>query len=351
MARIALTALLLGLVACAPDPGPATQLAPISGLQTLRVAQGEGTAAAWDGVVEAVRQAELSAQTSGRVLAVNADVNDVVAEGELLVRISAVEQRAGVDSATAALAAAEAALLEAAATRRRFDELAGKQFVSKAQLDQVRAAHDAAIAARNAARAQLAQARQQSDYTTVRAPFAGLVASRAVEPGESVAPGQPLLSLFDPQALRIEVDLPQRLAEAVRALPQAQLKLADGRSSAASSVTVYPAADASAHSIRIRLQLTALDPPPRPGSTAKVSFAALAGQALPQIPRSALLRRGELDAVYVLSEGRLSLRQLRLGRQTGEQVEVIAGLQGGEEIAADPLAALEALRLARAGAN
>lgn len=321
---------------------------PIQGLDTLVVATADaGGGRAWDGVVEPVRQATLSAQTSGRVAAVLRDVNDRVAAGEVLLRLSAVEQQAGVDTARAQLRAAEAAAAEAEANHRRYRELAQAQYVSRSQLEQVRAMRDSAAAARDAARAQLASAAQQTGYTTVRAPYAGIVASRDVEPGESVGIGQPLMTVFSPAGLRIEVGIPQSDAERVRAHPAATVTFDDGRRVNAGAVIVFPAADPSTHATKVRLDLPQLDPAPRPGGTAKVAFPAVAGAALPRIPASAIVRRGEVNAVYVLADGRLSLRQLRLGEAAPGGVEVIAGLRAGETIAADPVAARQALVAAR----
>ena len=121
------------LVACSGDANDAAAPAPIGSLDTQAVAAGsEGGARAWDGVVEAVRVAALSAQTSGRVTEVVHDVNDRVDSGEVLVRLSAVEQQAGVDAARAQLKLAEA-------TYQRMSRLAEGRYVSKMQLDQARA--------------------------------------------------------------------------------------------------------------------------------------------------------------------------------------------------------------------
>ncbi len=334
-----LPALLLAasLAACGgADEAPVQ--APVEGLDTQVVgAAGEGGARAWDGLVEAVREATLTAQTSGRVAEVLGDVNDRVAAGDVLVRLSAVEQQAGVDAARAQLKLAEA-------TYKRMAGLAESQYVSKMQLDQARAERDAA-------RAQLANVGQQSAYTTVRAPYAGIVSAREVEPGESVGIGQPLLTLFAPDALRIEVSVPQSDADAIRANPVARDTFDDGRSVDAAEVVVFPAADAATHAVKVRVQLPPLDPPPQPGRTAKVAFPAARGAALPRIPASAVVQRGEVSAVYVLADGRLSLRQLRLGARDGDSVEVIAGLKPGEAIATDPVAAMQALVAARQDGN
>ncbi len=332
------------LAACGADPAAGTR-APAPQLQTQVVGAGSGTAmSAWDGVVEALQHADLSAQTAGRVTTVNVDVDDRVERGEVLLRITAFEQQAGADAARAQVRAAEAAAAEAQSNYRRFASLAGRQYVSRAQLDQARAARDSAVAARDAARADLAQAGQQAAYTVVRAPLAGIVSSRWVEPGETVAPGQPLVSVYAPGALRIETQVPQSGAQAIRAAGRAQIVLADGRRVDSAQVIVFPAADAATHSVSIRVLLPDMRDAPQPGVTAKVLFPIPAAVAqAPRIPASALVQRGELSGVYVVSDGRIGLRQVRVGQRIGEQVEVLAGLRAGERIATDPVAALQAL--------
>ena len=348
--RLLLPLLLAAGLASCVDTDEAPAPAAIEGLDTLVVPAGDAAAGrAWDGVVEAVRQASLTAQTSGRVAEVLHDVGDRVAGDQVLVRLSAIEQQAGVDAARAQLRAADAAANEAEGNYRRYLELSQAQYVSRAQLEQMRAMRDSAVAARDAARAQVASVGQQAAYTVVRAPWAGVVASRDVEPGESVGIGQPLLTVFAPDALRIEVSLPQSDAGAIRAAPAATVRLGDGRSVEAARVTVFPAADAATHAVRVRVDLPVLDAAPQPGTTAKVAFPAVRGAPLPRVPASALVRRGEVNAVYVLVDGRLSLRQVRLGERAGGDIDVIAGLKTGETIALDPVAALQALVAARQG--
>ncbi|MDR2216451.1 MAG: efflux RND transporter periplasmic adaptor subunit [Nevskiaceae bacterium] len=346
-----LVLLIAALAACSQSQGP-RPVADVPAVQTLTVGAADvANGRAWEGVVEAVRQATLSAQTGGRVTEVRRDVNDQVSAGEVLVRLTAVEQQASADAARAQLQAADASVVEAEATYRRFVELSESQFVSKMQLDQVRAARDAAVAARNAAQAQLAQAGQQADYTTIRSPYAGIVAARDVEPGETVAPGRVLMSVFSPDQLRIEVSIPQADAAAIRAMPEARIMLGDARVVDAAQVIVFPSADPVTHSVNVRVQLPALEPAPLPGSTAKVAFPAITGAAFSRVPAASVMHRGEVNAVYVMADGRLSMRQLRLGERFGDEVEVISGLKSGEIIAADPVAAAQALADARKGGN
>jgi RND family efflux transporter MFP subunit len=343
--------LALLMTGCSEAP-QAPVLPPLPKLETLVVSDASATnGRAWEGVVEAVQHSDLTAQTSGRVTEVLADVNDRVESGAILVRLSEVEQRAGVNVARAQVRAAEANAAEAQANYARQVELRNRKLIAQALLDQAKAARDSAIAARDAARAQQAQAAQQTDYTVVRAPFAGIVAKRWVEPGESVAPGQALISLYSPGAMRIEVQVPQSDAVAVRAANRASVVLADGSRLEPAAMMVFPAADPASHSVSVRVTLPELAQPPPPGVTAQVWFPIGTDAKYVQIPRSVVVQRGEFSAAYVLDGNRLSLRQLRLGRVLGAEVEVLAGLKPGESVVTDPVAALQAQSAQRKAAG
>ena len=325
---------------------------PLPKLDTFVVAaDAAGSGQSWDGTVEAVREAVLSAQTGGRVTAVDVDVNDRVVAGQTLLRLTVVEQQAGVDAARAQLRAAEASASEAERQYQRYAALSKGDYVSRAQLDQARAARDAANAARDAARAQLSSAGQNADYTTVRAPYAGIVSSRDVEPGETVGPGQRLQTVYAPDELRIEVAVAQSAAAAIRANPGAKVVFDGGKAVDARQVVVFPAADPASHSVKVRVLLPQMDAPPAPGATAKVVFPIRAEARSLRVPVSAVYRRGELTAVYVVRDGRALLRQVRLGAPQGDSVEVLAGLRAGETIARDPEAALQAVAAQRATAG
>lgn len=340
---------LIALTACGSEP-PDVPPSPRPALRALRLEPAQaGGGQAWDGVVEAVQQAQLSAQTAGRISAVNVDVGDAVKRGDVLMRITAFEQQAGVDAARAQLNAAEASLKETESSYRRFESLASQQYVSKAQLDQVRSARDSAIAARDASRAQLRDATQQSEYTVVRAPFDGLILRRSAELGETVSAGQPLVSLYVPGALRVQVAAPQTEAADIRRAGSARILLDDGRRIEVQKLTVFPSADADAHSVGVRMDLPPVDDAPLPGMAVKVVFPLGTATRTLRIPASALVQRGEVSGVYVIDGDRIVLRQIRLGAQSGSGFEVVSGLKPGERIAADPVAAVQAIAAQREG--
>lgn len=349
-APLALLTAALVLTACG-DRAPAPVDAPaLPELATLTVqAERSPRERVWDGVVEAVNQATLSAQTGGRVVELPYDVDDYVEAGAVVVRFTDVEQQAASRQAQAALRAAQAAAREAEAEYTRIADIYQRKLVAKAQLDQATARRDSARAALEAAQASVRSAGEQVDYTVIRSPYSGIVTQRHVQVGEAVRAGQPLISGLSLEQLRLAVDVPQSEIGAIREHRQAAVLLdADGaRRVAAREVIVFPYADPVTHSFKVRVELPREETGLHPGMTVKVAFVVGERERL-LLPLSALVRRSELSAAYVLADGRLALRQLRLGHRFGERVEVLAGLSAGETVASDPLAAAAALVASRA---
>lgn len=338
--RLAALTVAITLAACGGDAPKPRAAQPVA-FETLTVAHQSATQERlWDGVVDAVNKATLSAQTGGRVTELPFDVNDYVKVGDVIVRFTDVEQQSGRRQADAALRAAEANAREAQLAFDRAKDLIARKLIAQAAYDQAVARHDAANAALEAARAAVREAGEQVDYTVVRAPYSGILTERHVQVGETVRPGQPLVSGLSLAQLRVEVEIPQGDLAAIREHAKAAILLDDGRRIEASEVVIFPYADAKTHSFRVRLELPEAETGLQPGMTVKAAFAIGAAERL-LIPASALVRRSEVTAVYVVdAANRVALRQVRLGHRFGDQVEVLAGLQQGERIAADPLAAL-----------
>lgn len=292
----------------------------------------------FDGTVEAVNRATMSAQTSGRIAEVYFDVDDYVEAGQAIVRFTNLEQQA-------ALASAEAALSEAVARQKQSDEdfrrvegLFNSGSSSKREYDQATAARDAAIARVAAARSAIATAEQQLEYTLVRAPYAGIVTERFVEVGESIAVGQPLMSGLSLESLRVVVDIPQHVAARVREFQTAFI-LTDAARIPAAKLTIFPFADSTSNTFTVRIEL----PPGQfdlyPGMFVKASFVVGDEERL-LVARSALIRRSEVSGVYVVNEdNEVRFRQVRVGGVFGDRVEVLAGLAQGERVAVDPVRA------------
>jgi RND family efflux transporter MFP subunit len=344
-------AVTLSLAACSETPAPiAVKAINTEGLTLITIAPTNRAAQReWIGVVEATQQAMLSAQTSGRVAKLLVDVGDAVKENQVLARLSEVEQLAGQNRAKAMVSSALAAANEAEADFKRMTGLQREHVVSAQQLEQSLAHRDSARAQLASAQAQLREASQQISYTVIRAPFAGVISARHVQEGEAITPGSPLLNMNAPGQLRLRLSLPQADALALDAAQTAQIMLNDGTQLAATSMVVFPNSDAQTHTVTVRLDLpsaTGL----QPGMTLRALLASRAqvetatsltvvAQPEIQIPISAVVQRSEVSGVYIVSKKTIALRQVRLGRRAGAQVEVLSGLNPGETIAADPLAA------------
>lgn len=138
--------------------------------------------------VEAIAASTVSAQTSGRVVELPYDVNDLVPQGAVIVRFSDSEQRARLQQAQASVAEALSRQQEAEKELNRTRELRQQGLVAKAALDQAIANFDAAKARTTQAEASVAQAKELLEQTVVRAPYAGIVQQRFVELGELATP-------------------------------------------------------------------------------------------------------------------------------------------------------------------
>ncbi len=299
--------------------------------------------------IEAVQQSTLAAQIPGRVLELAVDAGDRVRKDQVLVRIDPAEAAAAVAAADAGVAHAQTALANARAEYARARSLVERKFLSQSALDAARTQFQAAEAQLRAAQAQRTQAATVQGHATVVSPLDGVVSARHIEAGEMAQPGRNLLTVYDPARMRAVADLaPQRLADLGTDGIRARVELGDGgRLIEAVALTVLPAADARTHTVRVRVDLPADLDRVVPGSFARVHFYApgapdLAAAGTVVIPVAAVLRRGELTAVYVAEGGGgFGLRQIRLGRMLagGEAVEVLSGLKGDETLALDPVQA------------
>lgn len=301
--------------------------------------------------VEAIAASTVSAQTSGRIVELPYDVNDLVPQGAVIVRFSDSEQRARLQQAQASVAEALSRQQEAEKELNRTRELRQQGLVAKAALDQAIANFDAATARTTQAEASVAQAKELLEQTVVRAPYAGIVQQRFVELGELATPGKPLIRGLSLQHLRVSGQLAQQQLTAAQHSITAQLQLADGRIIALDEVkpTIAPEASGAGHSYLLRLTLPESDYSQYalyPGSWQRLKLQ-VGSQSVLRLPRSAVIWRGEVSAVWQqLPEG-VVLQQVRVQALDSDSVQVLSGLTAGAVVAADAIAYAGALSLQR----
>ena len=298
-----------------------------------------------DGVLEALNQATVSAQTSGRVIELPYDVGDYVPKGAVIARFRATEQEARLTSANAGVREAQARRDEAEATFRRTRDMFARGLVAKAALDNADAALRSAKARVDAAAAAAKEAQEQSEHTVVRAPYAGIVVKRHIEVGETATVGRPLMTGLSLEHLRAIVQIPQQAIGPLRANKQARVILPDGRSVDATQVRIPPSADPATHTYDVLVTLPEGDHGGYPGMLVKVAFVSGQKQEL-RVPAAAVVHRSEVTGVYVLGDGgRIEFRYVRPGTTAPDgRVPMLAGIAAGERVALDPVAAVTALK-------
>ncbi|HQQ70747.1 MAG TPA: efflux RND transporter periplasmic adaptor subunit, partial [Alicycliphilus sp.] len=170
-----------------------------------------------------------------------------------------------------------------------------------------------------------------------------VVASVPVNLGDMAMPGRPLVSVYDPTALRVTAQLTQEQAQRLRAGGGVQVEipglLAERLAIAAAQVQVLPTADAMSHTMPVRVQLPASAQGATPGMFARLWWQgdAVDSRQRVLVPAKAIVRRAEMTGVYVQgANGQPQLRQVRLGLPQGEMVEVLTGLRVGDKVAEQP---------------
>ncbi len=306
----------------------------------------------WDGVVQAVRQSTIAAQTQARIVRLDAQAGDRLRKGQVVAVLDARESAAGLAQADARVSQTQATLANARLVHERNERLHAQGFISKSALDASSAQLRVAEAAQREAGAGRTLQRVSGSYTTVVAPFDAVVSERLAELGEVAAPGKPLVTMYEPGRMRIAFFVPAPVAAAMADTATVRVRLpgpgGEARWSAPLAAQVMPAADPGSATVEIRADLETADARTLvPGQHLAVRTEGAHERVL-AVPTGATLTRGELQLAYVAGEGGFVLRAVRLGRSANGRVEVLAGLREGERIALDPVRA--GLRDARPGA-
>ena len=299
--------------------------------------------------VASAQRVELGATVTGRVQQVHVAEGAAVTAGQTLVtlesdewRAGAAQARAGERSAAAALAQAQAQLTAAEAEQRRVAGLVAQGFVSGTRVDEAeravavaragvgaaQAQQSLAAAATQAAEARLAQAR-------LRAPAAGRVLQRGVEPGQIVQPGRVLLLLALDGPAELEAAVDERYLGQLRPGQPAAVR-ADAfpaQPFAATLERLAPRVDAQRGAVELRLRVVAPPAFLREDMTLSVEIETGRRDAALALPLAALQQDGgETGTVHRLREGRVEAVLVRLGLRNLQAAEVASGLAAGDTV-------------------
>lgn len=273
------------------------------------------------GTVRPVERATIAAKVMGAINELRVALGQKVTRGDTLLTIAAAEISARVAQAKAQLSQAQRDL---AREKKLLEQNASTPDLVKSLQDRV------AMTA-----AMVREAEVMQGYTTITAPFAGVVARKFVDAGELAAPGVPLLEIEGDDAFEIDAGIPDALALNLRVgdgfaidVPTAGLKFT-ARLSELSS-----AADASAHTVTARFAAPA-EVRVRSGQFARVQIPGTPAPTL-LVPTTAVTTLGQMERVFLALDGRAGLRLVKTGARRGDNVEILSGLAAGERVVADP---------------
>lgn len=324
------------VVACGGDaePGHQPAQAATSG-ETIQVsAESLASVLPVDGTVRAREQASLSTRMMARITSVEAEVGDRVSSGQVLVRLGTDDVAANRARAEAAVRVAEAARDEAARHVARMDTLYAQDAVPLVQRDQARLGLVQAESQVAMAQASLQEVETASRYAALRAPFAGTVVSRTAAVGDLAAPGMPLMGVAADGPREVVLGVPPEVARSLSPGDEITVRSESAGRTVAKVRAIASGADPQTRTVEVLADLPA-DWPTGVSVTALVPEGTREGIA---IPESAVVRRGQLTGVHVVTEQGEVLRWIRLGRrlEAGEEgearYEVLSGLEPGERI-------------------
>lgn len=327
MKRLA-SVFLIAIAGCGPGEAPSTPVVSASSRSTIQAEMVEVRAAQVPirvevtGQVAAIYQATLSSKIQGTIEKVLVREGVSVAKGQVLVVLDNRDLRAD-------LARMDAESENAKAHLRRMTSLYQKDAVSKQELENATRAFKVAEANRKAVLAQLS-------YTIVKAPFDGVITEKKVEESELASPGQPLLKMEDSQHLRLEATVAEGDVRAVSRGDRVPVLIdaLGGQALAGTVSQILPAGDPQTHTFMVKVDL-----PTTTGLKSGMFGRLQLDKGVSQttvIPKSALVERGELTGVFVVSADNVAhLRWVRVGRTFEQTVEVLSGLSLGERVFLD----------------
>jgi RND family efflux transporter MFP subunit len=290
------------------------------------------------GSVLPVSQATVRSKLSAEVRRVAVREGDRVAAGQVLAELDTAALKAQWAERSATLESAKAQLLQSERTRQAQAQLVKQSFISQNAFDTADASYRAQVAAVEAAQAQLAQTQLQLADAVVRAPIAGQVAKRHVQPGEKVSFDAPLLAIVDLAQLEIAAQAP--VTDIARISKGATVEIdvegVAGKTYRGRIERINPSTEPGTRMINVYVALNNEDGVLRAGMFARVRLAVGGERDVGALPVSAIVKDGEQSLVWVIADDKLARRPVVLGLrdERAQMIEVVSGLAPDERVIA-----------------
>lgn len=330
--HVALIAILVPAFLMGVGCKPASPAATAPGLPPvpvqLAIVESHGMTATEEvvGTVRAKLRAAVEAMIAGRIEALLVAPGQLVKQGETIASLDAREIKARLDSA-------QAVRDQATRDLQRISRLVKDGASTASELDAVQARQRVSVAAVSEAETMLGHAR-------IVAPFDGVITRKLADVGDLATPGRPLVEIADPAQLRFESDVPEALLDRLQLGVKLPVRVSSLKDSVEGAVSeIAPMAEAVSRTYLVKLDLPVIAGL-RAGQFGRVSVPT-GEAAVPHVPMSAVVQRGQLEYVYVVDAGKAHLRLIRTGKPFGTDVEVVSGINAGERVVADPSKVLD----------
>ncbi|MBX7136781.1 MAG: efflux RND transporter periplasmic adaptor subunit [Oligoflexia bacterium] len=278
------------------------------------------------GGVRPAVEATLEAKISGKVEKLSVREGSLVKRGDILITLSAHEMQARLEQALSAER-------QSVQDLERFKKLLPSGVVTQQEFDAVEARARLASAG-------VAEARSMVSYTSIEAPFDGVITKKLINEGDLATPGKPLLGVESQNLFRFESDVPESVAVNLAVSQQLDVRLSGSEHAASGTVSeISPTTDPNSRTRHVKVDLPA-DPLLRSGQFGYVLVPVRKRPSI-KLPERALIERGQLEAVFVAQEGRALLRLVRTGKRDTGEVEILSGLAGGESVISEGVAELK----------
>jgi RND family efflux transporter MFP subunit len=269
------------------------------------------------GTVRAKLHATLEARLSGHIAELPVTLGETVQKGQLLARLDAGEIVARLDQA-------KASLEEADRDWKRTSALFAQQSATRAE-------YDSAQARQQIGQSAVAEATAMMSYVEITAPFDGIITKKWADVGDLAAPGKPLVNIEDPAALQMQADVPEALNANIKPGDRLPVRVAPITNDIEGTVAeMSPVADPNSRTFLVKLDLPDA-PGLRSGQFGHVAVPVGEVSAI-RVPASAVIQRGQMELVFVVVNGHAQLRLVKTGSRIGDEIEVVSGLNSGEQV-------------------
>ena len=280
------------------------------------------------------RQSNMRSETTGRVVDVLVEAGDRAKEGQVLLRLDVGRPASAAQAANAAVAQSQARLAQAEREQARTEKLVKTGGLPEQRLDDAEDAVRLASAARDAARAESRLARRGLTDAVVRAPFDGTIVERAVELGEYLTPGSPLLTLADTSSLKARVLLDPREAIDISVGSKAVISVyaRPGELFGGKVVRVGEVIDPGTRRLPVEIELDEHGGRLRPGLVGRFVVETGEPKMLIRVPLEGVFERFGSQHVYVIEDGLAWRRSIVLGPVRAGFAEVTEGIEPGDTV-------------------